>query len=253
MVGENTLEEATSAPLKIASFSKGYYGNGLSLLASEEDLNELRKPNTKKRPPPPVAIEAAAADDDTNTTHTAPPPAKKKKVKAKKAAVKSTTNKVPTTVPALTAKKAKARKIATKSTANKVPTAVPAPATKKKKKDIGKKNGKAPTTKRKAPAIAATNKKTNKKQIAAKKTAKPLVPVAATTGDINTCSSSPSSDDYYKRTVKELKDILRSKNLGLGGKKADLVARIVNHDDESNTTTVTIAEEWIRYCVNTSY
>ena len=252
MVGENTLEEATSAPLKIASFSKGYYGNGLSLLASEEDLNELRKPNTKKRPPPPVAIEAAA-DDDPNINHAAPPPAKKKKVKAKKTAVKSTANKVPTTVPALAAKKAKAKKIATKSTANKVPTAVPAPATKKKKKDIGKKNGKAPTTKRKAPAIAATNKKTNKKQIAAKKTAKPPVSVAATTGDINTCSSSPSSDDYYKRTVKELKDILRSKNLGLGGKKADLVARIVNHDDESNTTTFNIAEEWIRYCANTSY
>ena len=54
---------------------------------------------------------------------------------------------------------------------------------------------------------------------------------------------SPSSDDYYNHTMKELKDILRSKNLGLGGKKADLVARIVNHDDESNTTTVTIDEE----------
>jgi len=44
--------------------------------------------------------------------------------------------------------------------------------------------------------------------------------------------------DYSTKTVPQLKDILKQKNLSIDGKKADLIQRLVEFDSQSNETVV---------------
>ena len=49
------------------------------------------------------------------------------------------------------------------------------------------------------------------------------------------------AEDYQKMTVAELKELLKEANLPLSGKKADLVARLVEANDAAPTAEAPLA------------